>query len=217
MVGTDAAGKDHVAGIIEQLITKAGGKPERRKRWLNGKVVQGASSAGKHPVELLLEQLFLFLFPFLGWILPLVLTILLRRDIRRFDRSGKQVIVVGHNCLRGLAFYWGHRYQTPEQIRVSSSLAKALAALCDVRGVHVLVLDVDDDIRQQRIEKRERCGKADNFDRYMANNSRYSERIEDMLVWLAQTYLHAQLMRNNDLSTKEIQEQLTAGFLGRTP
>lgn len=212
IVGTDASGKDHVANILEKIIREAGGEVERRKRYLCGEITRERSSVKKTEIELFLERCFLGLFPFLGFLLPFLLKILLQHDLSKFSRPDKKLVVVGHNCLRGMAFYWGHRFISPEQIRISGSLQKTLIQMQSIRGFHTLVLDIDDQIRKRRIERREALGEADNFDRYMADKSEQSERIESCLVWLSRKYLNGSLIENNDLTEEQLRTIILASF-----
>lgn len=214
IMGTDAAGKDHVANIVAKMITEAGGAVEKRKRFLTGKVTRKASSTDKHPFELYLERVFLLLHPSLGFLLPTALNLLLKYDLNSFSRPDKKLIIVGHNCLRGLAFHWGHACAGTDQIRVPPGLQATLARMRSLAGLHPLVLDVDDRIRKARIRTRLALGEADYFDRYMAENSARAERIEAVLVWLTLEYLNGQLIENNDLSEVELRKHIAAGFVG---
>lgn len=213
VVGTDASGKDHVANVLDDMIQQAGGDVTRRKRYLAGKTTRERSSSGKSHIELFLERGFLKCFPLCSFLMPVSMNYLLKRDLAayRAPEEGK-LIVVGHNCLRGLAFYWGHHYATPEQIRVPSVLSENLESLRALPGLHTIVLDVEDSIRKARIRKRAERGEADYFDRYMAANEELSERIERFLVWLSVKYLGATLIENNDLDKDELCNQITKGF-----
>jgi len=215
IIGTDASGKDHIAAIVEKMIREAGGEVEKRKRFLAGRRTLRQSSAAKSWFELCLERGFLFCFPYLGWMLPWFAALLLRRDLRKLRLPSGKLVIVGHNCLRGLAFYWGHRYASVENIRISAKLEEVLVKMGKLPGLHTLVLDVDDSLRQSRIKAREMCGQADFFDRYLAMHQEKSERIESMLVWLCKHYLNAQLIENNDLGEAELRRLIAAGFSGK--
>lgn len=212
IVGTDASGKDHVANVLTGMIQGMGSTVEKRKRYLNGRRTSKKSSAGKVGFELFLEKSFLALYPFFSFLMPWCMNLLLKRDLARFAVPDETRIVIGHNCLRGLAFYWGHRYSTTEQIKVPPAIESSLAGMNALPGLHTIVLDVEDAIRKERIEKRELQGEADNFDRYMAENEERSERIEHFLVWLTVTYLGATLIENNNLSDEELRTIAAAGF-----
>lgn len=212
ILGTDAAGKDHVAGIIEQMIIDTGLPVEKRKRYLSGKVTREKSSTGKSRVELFLEKCFILLLPYLGFLLPWVLHQMLRHDIKKYRPNSKKVVVVGHNCLRGLALYWGVRYPETDSIPIPPALVETLRGMRNLDGFHTLVLDVEDSVRQERISRREENGEADNFDRFMAEDAQRAERIEEILVKLSREYLGAQLIKNNDLPEQELRRLIADGF-----
>lgn len=216
IIGTDASGKDHVANILANMIKEKGGSYEKRKRFLTGKVTTRTSSSGKSGFELFLEKAFISLYPYFSILLPPMLNLLLQKDLAKFKQSDKKLIIIGHNCLRGLAFHWGHRYKNTSTIPVSEGLRKNLQKMCNLTGLHTIVLDVDDHIRRERIIERQSCGEADNFDMYMAANSTRSERIESCLVWLAEKHLRGQLIENNDLPEEELRRLLLSGFAEKT-
>lgn len=214
IVGTDASGKDHLANILTQMITEAGGTWERRKRLLTGKPTQECHNAPKSRLELLLEKLFLLLLPSLGFLLPGGAEKILRHDIQKIRRqvSRNKVVVVGHNCLRGLAFYWGHHCGSRH---ISPSLAQTLQRMRTIPGLFTIVLNVDDALRKIRIAKRAKRGLADHFDEYLMRNGALSVRIEETLVWLTRTYLGAMVIRNDDLPEEELRALLAQGFAKR--
>ena len=57
---------------------------------------------------------------------------------------------------------------------------------------------------EKRVAERSRRGTIDHFDRYMASDPARSERIEQFLVWIGQTFLNAITIVNNDLSDAEL-------------
>lgn len=209
IIGTDAAGKDHIANIAEKLIAENGGTSEKRKRYLCGNKTDETTSSNKSRLELFLEKSFLLLFPLLGFMITPTLNHLLKKDFSHFKQPDKPLIIVGHNCLRGLAFYWGHKHKTPSEINPPAYLLKTLNTMKQATNIITICLDVEDSIRQKRIQLRKSRGEADNFDLYMAENSERSERIEQFLVWLAIEKLGGRLIENNDLSEIEIREILT--------
>ncbi|WP_163336327.1 hypothetical protein [Desulfopila sp. IMCC35008] len=214
IVGTDASGKDHVANVVTGMIDSMGGTVEKRKRYLSGRRTSEESSTEKRVSELFLEKSFLTLYPLFSFLMPWCMNVLLKKDLARFNSPGQNCVVIGHNCLRGLAFYWGHRYTTTTQITMSPALKSTLARLNSLHGLHTIVLDVDDGLRRERIAKRELLGEADYFDRYMAENGKLSERIESFLVWLTVNYLGATLIENNNLSDRELRTAVMAGIAG---
>lgn len=215
IIGTDASGKDHVADIVEQMIGEAGYAVEKRKSFLSGKTTRDVSSTDKHSLQLLSEKMFIWLYPFIGFLLPSLLNLLLKMDLKKLKRSDKKVIVVSHNCLRLLAFHWGNRYADTAQIPLSASVQTTLADMRSVTGLHTLILDVDDYVRKERIHKRSAQGESDYFDRYMAEDGKRSERIEEILVWLSQHHLDGVLIENNDLSDRELRQRIAASFAAK--
>lgn len=211
ILGTDAAGKDHVANIVCDMIAEAGGVAQKRKHFLTGKATRAASSTGKGSLSLLAEKSFLALYPALFCLLPLGLTWLLRFDVAVFRQPQERLVIIGHNCLRGLAFHYGQRHGSPHEAVLPKRLVQALAALRCLPGLHTIVLDVDDTVRQARITRRRDLGQVDNFDLYMAGDSVRSERIEAMLVWLCGRHLNAQLIVNNDCSEEQLRALIVAG------
>jgi hypothetical protein len=212
LLGTDASGKDHVAGIIETMIAQAGGTAEKRRRFFSGAITREASSTGKNWLDTLQEVLFLSLHALLGPLLPRLLDLLIRRDLQRFRRPAGKLVVVGHNGLRGLAFHFGNSRRSTGPILLPPYLQRTFARLRAETGAHIIVLDVEDHIRKRRIADRLATGQADRFDRYMAADGRRSERIEACLVDLVCRHLGGVLIANNDLSDEELQERILSGF-----
>lgn len=214
LLGTDAAGKDHVAVILETMIREAGGEVEKRRRFFAGAITEERSSTDKGLLDSLQERMFLLLLPSLGTLLPFLVNRLLLRDIRRFKPPAKKLIVVGHNGLRALAFYLGHSRKLSAKRRLPDYLIGTLHHLQQKTAVHIIVLDVDDHIRKQRIAQRLDSGKADNFDQYMAANGSRSERIESALVQLTIQHLGGAMIVNNDLSEDDLRSHIEKGLPG---
>jgi thymidylate kinase len=206
IVGTDASGKDHIANIIEKSLHESGQATERRKRFLCGKITRERSSTGKNSLELFGERCFLFLFPWFSALFTRAIIWILEKDLRNYLSGEKTVIVVGHNCLRGLAFLWGTAYEKFEEVPIPPRLIRLLDKMRSIPDLCTFVLDVEDDLRKKRIVQREQSGEIDHFDRYMAADGNRSEQIERFLVHLTRTYLDGHLIENNDLSEQEIQE-----------
>jgi len=217
ILGTDASGKNHITNLLVQLLEKAGYQVEKREGWLAEKASKAISSEDKGFVSLLIEKIFLTTFPLTQYGLPFLLTVLLKRDVKRFVKRGstaKKVIVISHTALRVLAFYLGHRFDKEDQIRIPPYLEIVLKSLLPATQAKTLVLDIAPEIRHQRIALRAQQGKVDNFDRYMARDTERSERIESFLVWLGYRYLNAVVIENNDLSDRELADQVQAAFDG---
>lgn len=111
-----------------------------------------------------------------------------------------------------MAFYLGHIFDREENIRLPRRLDAVLKRIEPATGARTLVLDIDDEIRKNRIRRRALDGKMDNFDHYMAKDGERSERIESFLVWLATTYMNAVVIENNDLSFQELFEDIQEAF-----
>ena len=216
ILGTDAAGKDHLANLLIRDIRAAGHPVETREGWFSAppRPETMTTSENKDRAELAREAVFLRTFRANRVLIPAVLTLLVRRDLRAFSHPGRRLIVVSHTGLRVLAFYLGHRFPAAGAIRVPAYLDRALRAIPLVTRVRTVALDIDDVIRQARIARRRGVGKMDPFDRYMAGNSDLSERIEGYLVWLGQVYLGAVRVENNDLSDADLMDQVRRA-LGR--
>ncbi|MEM7248427.1 MAG: hypothetical protein AAF533_24045 [Acidobacteriota bacterium] len=204
VLGTDASGKDHVANVLEKAYAEAGHEAERRNSRFSGSVSQATTSEDKGALSLLAERIFLRTFPILHRLLPLVVTVYLKLDGVLFRESSRPLIVVSHTALRVLALCLAHRHRTRDELRLPSSLERALVSLRERTQPVTMVLDCEDATRRRRIREREKRGKADHFDRFMARDSERSERTEDFLVWIAVTYLGAVHVLNDDLDDDEL-------------
>jgi hypothetical protein len=213
LIGTDAVGKDHVANILMNMIHEAGYVAEKRHRFLSTRIRLSMRNENKTPWELFLEWLFLEVYPSLGFLLPPIINRLLRRELKIFKQSDRKIIVVGHNYLRGLAFYWERRYSYPEQINVPTDLDRTLTDLGALSGLYPMVISVDEKLRKERIVKRILNGKADFFDRYMIEDSDRAQRIQTVLRWMVQKYLKGRLLENNDLSEPALRKYIVTAFL----
>jgi hypothetical protein len=202
ILGTDAAGKNHVAEVVARTLTRSGRRVELREGWFSK--TPTAVEAEKGALSLFQEQLFLSTFGINQYLIPALIALLIKRDLRRFRKPGHPLIVVSHTGLRILAFYLGHRFRRLEEVRMPLFLDLALRTILPVTGATTIVLDIEDHIRRQRIARRTRGGDVDPFDRYMARDSARSERIENIMVWLGRRYLNAVKIENNDLSEAEL-------------
>lgn len=212
VIGTDASGKDYIAKVLEDMIRESGGEVEKRKRFFSGSVTTAVCSTNKGLLDRAQEALFLALYPFFGSLILLVFSLWTRWDIYKFRAPQKKLIVVGHNGLRALAFYWARHMTADGGFSIPSFLKRTFSFLIEKTGAHVIVLDVDHDVRQQRINDRVETGLADNFDLYMLENSERSEAIESCLVKGAQELLGATLMINNNLKVEELRDRLRCLF-----
>jgi hypothetical protein len=214
ILGVDGSGKNHVANVIEQMLTEAGYGVEKRAGGFSSPPTQAMTSEDKGRLALLTERIFLWSFPLLKTWMPYIATVWLRRDLARFKGSHSPILVVSHSALRLVAFYLGHVTDTVEYPRVPRSLDRVLRTIIPRTRAKVIVLDIDNQIRQQRVAQRLASGTADYLDRYMAQpeHQELSERIEACLVVLAKHYLDAVVIENNDLSRAELIHQIQNAF-----
>lgn len=209
ILGTDLAGKDHFANVVADAAESAGITVERRRGAFSGRPAQQRTSEHKSLVALWLERLFLATLPLHCWLLPSLTAWLLLFDLRRFSQpQGTSVLVVSHTALRLLAFALGHRFERIEQIQLPAITRRALQAIIPATSAVTVALDIDHRVREKRVAERARRGTVDHFDRYMASDPARSERIEQFLVWIGQTFLNAITIANNDLSNAELLAQL---------
>jgi hypothetical protein len=209
ILGTDLAGKDHFANVVADAAESAGIAVERRRGAFSGRPAEQRTSEHKSLYALWLERLFLATLPLHCRLLPYVTAWLLLLDLRRFSQPQEtSVLVVSHTALRLLAFALGHRFERTAQIQLPAITRRALEAIVPATSAVTVALDIDHRIREKRVAERVRRGTVDHFDRYMASESARSERIEQFLVWIGQTFLNAITIVNNDLSDAELLAQL---------
>lgn len=205
ILGTDLAGKDHCANVVADAAESAGITVERRRGAFSGRPAQHRTSEHKSLSALWLERLFLATLPLHCRLLPYVTAWLILLDLRRFSQpQGTSVLVVSHTALRLLAFALGHRFERTEQIQLPAVTRRALEAIIPATAAVTVALDIDHRVREKRVAERARRGTVDHFDRYMASDPARSERIEQFLVWIGQTFLNAITIVNNDLSDAEL-------------
>lgn len=197
LLGTDAAGKNHVARVWTQRMAAMGVEVRQQEGWLSGPAAEPEADEDKSWISHLAERTFLWVFPCIAWCMPWALRFLMRRDARRFSADGQRRLVISHSALRILAFCLGARGRRVEGL--PKSIHRAVRDLQETSQAVVIVLDVDPEIRHQRIEARVRSGASDPFDRYMLADSARSERIEACLVSLATESMGAHLIVNNAL------------------
>lgn len=212
LIGTDASGKDHIANVLEKMICDEGGLVEKRMRFFSASPTRQKTSTNKNIWDNFQEVVFLNVYRYLGPLLPLLLTGLLFYDLYRYRRADKKLVVVGHNCLRALAFYWAEHLRPDGSLIIPNYLNYAFSKLKEKTGVEVLVLDVSHHIRKKRIMRRVEQGLADRFDLYMLSDPVRSERIEACLVLGAVSLLQANLMMNDDICDDEVKATLDKIF-----
>jgi thymidylate kinase len=214
ILGTDASGKNYVANYIADILDQCGHISEKRDGAFSKPAEALESSEDKGALALFKEKAFLTLFPYIRFLLPPLVSFLIRRDLKRFQPSENKVLVISHTPIRILAFYLGHQFEESSDIRLPRYLASALGAIAPTTQAKTLVLDISPHIRQARIAKRVQAGKVDNFDRYMAGDTELSERIERFLVWIGQRYLGAVTLLNDDLDEAELSARIYEAFCG---
>jgi hypothetical protein len=223
ILGMDGSGKNHLANLTGNYMTELGFSVEKREGKLAGKATEAVTSEDKSWVSLLIEKIFLWSFPYLKFTIPFLVYLLIERDIKQFRKSDaygqgfhqrQKIIVISHTALRLLAFYLGHVYRDCSQIKLPRYLEQKLYLLVEQTKVKTIVLDIENQIRRQRIAVRAAKGKIDNMDRYMADPKRIelSERIEAFLVWIALKYLQAYKIDNNDLSESVLINEIKKAF-----
>jgi len=216
ILGMDGAGKNHVANLAGDYLAQLGFSVEKRAGKLSAKATDAISSEDKTLFYLVSEKLFLIFFPSIKSLIPLVIDLWIRRDLKIFHKSESQkVIVISYTALRMLAFYLGHIYQDVSEIKLPHYLEQTLSLLAATPGVKTIVLDIDNSIRQQRIADRAVKGKMDNMDKYMADPTKVelSERIEFFLVWIAIKYLNAVKIENNNLCDRDLIAEIQRAFV----
>lgn len=215
ILGVDGSGKNYVANVIEAMLRAADYPVEKRAGGFSSPATQALTSEDKGKLALWKERIFLWSFPLLRGLMLTIATVWMRRDLRHFRASPHPTLIVSHSALRLVAFYLGHAYDTLEQIQLPRSLDRLLRTIPQRTGAQTLVLDIEPEIRRQRVAQRLVNGTADHLDRYMAKpeHQNLSERIEASLVWLAQRYLAAAVIENNDLSPAELSEQIQKALL----
>lgn len=201
ILGTDASGKDFVAETFRSHLARHGLNLEKRRGWFSSRACDRPSSEDKHSVRLVLERLFLFLYPLLRLVLNSGLAWSIHVDRLMFQAMrGADILMVSHTPLRLMAFDLGH---DPTRT-VPRSVARALAALRASVDLRTVVLDTDAEIRNRRIQERTAQNRADHFDRYMAAHPDFSENVAQGLIHLARTHLGAAVISNNTPGSDEL-------------
>ena len=178
-------------------MTELGLTPTVHEGWLSSPSADPHSEDEKSWFSHLAERTFLVVFPWIAWGMPFALRFLIRRDARRYRPDGKRRLTVSHRGLRILAFCLGAQGRGIDAL--SESSRRVVRELHERSQALVIVLDVDHEVRQRRIEARIAEGDVDPFDRYMLADPARSERIEACLVSLATELMDAHLIVNNAL------------------
>lgn len=207
LLGTDASGKNHVAALWAQRLRDQGCDLVVREGWLNGEPARTGDHGEKGKLSLLAERIFIILFPLMKWALPTLMGWLIRLDAARFKAPQQNLLVISHNAMRVLALCVGIGKKWQKEEHIPKTIGKALVKMQKASDAMVVVLDVEDETRQKRIQRRLQEGSIDPFDQYMAADSERSEHIEACLVAIASRFCQAHLVENNDLSDDELWAQ----------
>lgn len=218
ILGTDAAGKDHVAELLLRRWRAAGYRVEKRAGGFSAPAVDARSSSErKGRWGRFQERVFLSLFPLLRpWLLGAA-RLLLARDRRRFHPPDGPLVVVSHTALRLLALVLGQQPEGLAALARFPALQRTLEAVVPATGAVAVVLDIDPAIRRRRIRRRLESGMADPFDRYMLDDPERAERIERSLVELATRYLDATVIENDDLDDDALERALERALRRAAP
>lgn len=212
ILGTDAAGKDHIAHFVRHSLEASGHRVEQREGSFHAAPSERSSSEDKSAFSLLLERCFITFYPLFSWLMPRMVWVTLKRDLWRYRHASDCLLVVSHTGLRLLAFHLGHQQNHETLPELPNYLKKVLAQLAQKIDAKVIVLDVDHEVRHARVQARTERGKVDFFDRYMASDEQRSERIEALLVALAEQHMGAEVLLNNDLSYEDLERQINQIF-----
>ena len=206
ILGTDAVGKDHVADFLIQRWEALGHRVEKRAGSFSEVVADKRSSSDrKGALGRAMELLFLTFFPLLRPLLAIVLPLMIRRDIRRFQRPDHPVLIVSHTALRLLAFSEAWRPSKSGNPRPSvTALARELAET----GATFLMLTLAPSIREQRIQRRVDNLTSDPFDRLMVRDPQLANRFQQQFMTLAVNSLGARVIENNDLDPDALEREL---------
>ena len=211
ILGTDLAGKDYVTNILADTARETGKMVERRRGRFGARPDSTRTSEDKGLVKLGMEWLFLATLPVHYRLLPTLVALLIRFDLLRFRRPADGLlVVVSHTALRLLALSLGYQGKEVAAIRMAPWVERTLQAIVPATGAKVVVLDIEHSIRAERIARRNQSGTLDVFDRYMGRDPERSERIEQILVWLATTYLQAHRVENNNCGKAELLARIAA-------
>ena len=204
LLGTDASGKNHVARLWARRLRELGCELVIKEGRISAGPAEDRGHEEKGRLALLAERGFLIFFPLTRWFLPPLVSLLMHLDARAYRAGGGNSLIVSHSALRILAFCLGQNDRYLARETLPTWLEQAIRRLQLVSGAVVIVLDVDDQIRQARIRQRLEQGSIDPFDAFMAADSARSERIEACLVALARRYFNAHLFENNNLDDEAL-------------
>jgi hypothetical protein len=157
ILGVDASGKNHIANLAADLLAARGHPAAKRSGWLAAHPRQVASSQDKGCVRRLEEWLFVTAYPLHRVLLPRLVDLAVRADLRLANRLGRRVgpgtILISHTPLRVLAFHVGHGGSIP------GYLDARLRRLGERAGGRAVVLDIAHETRLARVADRAAHGR----------------------------------------------------------
>ena len=201
ILGTDAAGKNYSGQLVFKRLRHAGLNCAFRERRLSAKD-NGGVEKDKSALGHFAEHVFVQSYPVLKPLMPLLVNTLLRLDLIGKQASDGAQIIVSHTALRLAAFDLGHKCEDPSNATIPYSTIRLLQQLKDKHNGDTIVLDISHQTRLKRVNARGES--SDAFDRYLAAQPELSERIEACMVHLAQNFLDATLIENDELSEDEL-------------
>jgi hypothetical protein len=212
ILGTDAAGKDHVANILSHMIREGGGHVQKRRGFFSATPSRTKDSTKKSLIDYAQERLFLATHGLIAPLMPALVGGVLLGDRLFFSRPDHKLIIIGHHALRALAFHLGRSKKSASSFCLPDYLKNTIGQTREAVNPHVIVLDVDEKIRRRRISDRVATGTEDYLDKYMVLHRERADRIEHCLVRVATELMGAHLLTNNDLPEKAIRAFLENSF-----
>lgn len=214
ILGTDAAGKDHVADFLIRRWHGAGIAVEKREGRLSASPADPRPSTERKGIlNHALEALFLRCLPWIRWLLRWTLPRLLAHDVHRLASPPQAVLVVSQTDLR-LAAFLDSEFPSPPP--ASRPWQESLRRLAAIPGLRVLLLRVSGPVRKRRIQHRVTSGVSDPFDRFLLSDPARARRFDECLTRLAINALGAAVIDNEDLGEEEL-ETAVAQALSPTP
>jgi hypothetical protein len=216
-LGLDAAGKDHVANILTDMIEETGKAVEKRRSFLCGRRSFTKDSSKKTLVAMVRQKLFLsFHGPFAPFVPP-VLNWLLKRDISKYAPPQSKLVVVGHHAIKALAFSLAKTCHGSQDFAISPSIENTLRQLREKTKAHVVMVEVDPRIRAQRIKRRIEAGCYNDIDLFISRQPMQAKRIEEKLSYVAREILGGVRLVNNNLPDAQLKTALIEGFVTTQP
>lgn len=214
-LGMDAAGKDHIANILTGMIEERGLTVEKRRSFFCGRRSVTKDSSKKTIFAKIRQKLFLSLHgPFAPFVPP-ALNWLMQRDVRHFVPPKSKLVVVGHHPIKALGFYLAQTGRGSQDFTIPRQIEKTLRQMNRKTNAHVVMVDVDEKIRAQRVAQRIKAGQCNDLDLFIQHHPKQAKLIEEKMIYVAQEIFGGVRLTNNNLSLDEIKEQLFDGFARR--